>query len=131
MRGRQGPFPSSLADPRDPGTSLTFPHTQPGLSLAAELTVPLWTEARQGVQGFVLSTTTPSPGSERAALNLNRLLLLYWGWEAPAQLCLQDCEGSGQGAGRVAALACDVCGRPLDGAWRGRTAISSDGTLFS
>lgn len=35
-----------LADPRDPGAMLTVPHTQPGLSLAVELTVPLWTEAR-------------------------------------------------------------------------------------
>ena len=35
-----------LADPRDPGAMLTIPHTQPGLSLAVELTVSLWTEAR-------------------------------------------------------------------------------------
>lgn len=118
MRGRQGPFPSSpsltpsllasrlLADPRDPGAILTFPHTQPGLSLA-ELTVPLWTEAKLEVQGFVLSTTTPSPGNERSALNLNQLLLLYWGQEAPVQLCLQDCAGSARGRpGRSAGLRC-------------------------
>lgn len=104
-----------LADPRDPGAMLTVPHTQPGLSLAVELMVPLWREARLEVSGFVLGTATPSPGSERSALNLDQLLLLCWGGRPQGSCAYKTAQKVGRG------LAGSQCWRATcaAGHWRG------------